>query len=157
MRSSGKLVSLSEQNLVDCSTSYGNHGCNGGLMDQAFQYIKDNNGIDTEVGYPYEGKEGRCRYTEEAHGASASGFVDVPRGDENALKVAVATNGPVSIAIDASHKSFQMYKHGVYVEPECSPTALDHGVLIVGYGQSEYEGDYWIVKNSWGPKWGEDG
>lgn len=156
-RSSNGLTSLSEQNLVDCSTSYGNHGCNGGLMDQAFQYIKDNEGIDTEQSYPYEGTEQMCRFRKEGLGATDVGFTDIPTGDEDALKLAVATVGPVSIAIDASHKSFQLYKKGVYVEPDCSASALDHGVLIVGYGVDEDGQDYWLVKNSWGPKWGEKG
>lgn len=156
-RRDGVLVSLSEQNLIDCSGKYGNDGCNGGLMDNAFQYIKDNGGVDTEKTYPYEAMDDTCRYNPKNKGATDKGFVDIPTGDEEKLKLALATIGPVSVAIDASHQSFQLYSEGVYDEPECDSQQLDHGVLAVGYGTDEDGNDFYIVKNSWGHTWGDAG
>jgi len=121
-KATGQLVSLSEQNLVDCSTKQGNQGCNGGLMDYAFEYIKVNNGIDTEKSYPYQAADHPCRFKAADVGATDTGFVDVKTKDESALQQAVATIGPISVAIDASHASFQLYKRGVYNEARCSQT-----------------------------------
>jgi cathepsin L len=152
----GNLVSLSEQNLVDCSVAQGNQGCNGGLMDQAFQYIITNMGIDTEKSYPYTATgPNQCMFNARNVAATLSSFVDVSSGDEGALQQAVVLT-PVSVAIDASQQSFQLYSGGVYNEPACSSTQLDHGVLAVGYGSQDGT-DYWIVKNSWGVNWGLSG
>jgi len=150
-----KLVSLSEQNLMDCSWSQGNQGCNGGLMTQAMQYIISNGGIDTESSYPYTAEDGTCTYQASNSGSTLTAFNNVASGDENALQTSVYT-GPTSIAIDASQSSFQFYSSGVYSDPNCSSTQLDHGVLAVGWGTSSSQA-YWIVKNSWGTDWGQSG
>jgi len=155
-----KLVSLSEQQLVDCSKAEGNKGCEGGLMDNGFKYIIKNKGIDTEESYKYTAKTGhKCKAAKGTVGAAMSSLVDVKRGDIDALESALATIGPISVAMDASHMSFQHYKTGVYSEPKCSSIRLDHGVLAVGYGSGSVEdaGDFWIIKNSWGTVWGDEG
>jgi cathepsin L len=155
-RATQRLVSLSEQNLVDCSTAQGNQGCNGGLMDQAFRYIISNHGIDTEASYPYSATgPNACRFNRANVGATIASYHDVSQGDENALLNAVY-HTPTSVAIDASHQSFQFYSGGVYYEPQCSAQQLDHGVLAVGYGVAGSK-DYWLVKNSWGTGWGMSG
>ncbi len=155
-KASQQLVSLSEQNLVDCSKKQGNQGCNGGLMDQAFTYIQVNNGLDTEDSYKYTARDGKCKFNAANVGATDTGFVDITAGDEDALTDALATVGPISVAIDASKSSFQLYHTGIYNEKRCSSTQLDHGVTAVGYG-SNADGDYYIVKNSWAEVWGMKG
>ena len=155
----GKLISLSEQNLVDCSDDYGNMGCDGGRQEDAFDYIKDNGGIDTEESYPYEAKDGKCRFSlTDSSGATVTGYTTISAKDEVALKQAVATVGPIAVSIDASKNSFMQYSSGVYYEPLCSSSQrnLDHAVLVVGYGTHNGR-DYWLVKNSWGEDWGMDG
>ncbi|CAF1503276.1 unnamed protein product [Adineta ricciae] len=151
-----KLVSLSAQNLIDCSDSFGNAGCNGGLNDFAFQYIKVNGGIDTEESYPYEARNGNCRFNRTNIGANSTGFRDVKVNDENALTYAVAIIGPIAVTIDASQPSFQFYKSGVYDEPKCSSTQVDHCALAVGFNATDNQ-LYYIVKNSWGTTWGQNG
>ncbi|XP_044262266.1 procathepsin L-like [Tribolium madens] len=148
------LTSLSEQNLVDCSSEYGNDGCNGGLMDSAFDYIHDN-GIMSETTYPYTGMDGSCKFDAYQSITGLSGYYDLPSGDESALQDAVANHGPIAVALDATDE-LQFYSGGVLYDTTCSAEALNHGVLVVGYG-SESGSDYWIVKNSWGSDWGERG
>ncbi|GMI96719.1 esponsive to dehydration 21B [Hibiscus trionum] len=149
----GDLISLSEQELVDCDT-YMNEGCNGGLMDYAFQFIIDNGGIDTEDDYPYTARDGRCDTNRKnAKVVSINSYEDVPANNEEALKKA-ASNQPISVAIEAGGRAFQLYQSGVF-DGKCG-TELDHGVTLVGYG-TENGKDYWIVKNSWGSNWGEEG
>ncbi|XP_068659884.1 senescence-specific cysteine protease SAG39-like [Aristolochia californica] len=153
--STGKLVSLSEQELVDCDTRGVDQGCNGGLMDDAFKFILHNGGLTTETTYPYEGVDGKCNSKKEASSAAKiSGFEDVPENSESALLKAAA-NQPVSVAIDAGGIPFQLYSGGVFTGP-CG-TSLDHGVTVVGYGTTSDGTMYWLVKNSWGSSWGEDG
>ncbi|XP_052088272.1 procathepsin L-like [Mytilus californianus] len=154
-RKTGKLVSLSEQNLMDCSSKYGNRGCNGGWVSTSFAYVKNNRGIDTENGYQYEGKVGNCRYTKSNIGATITGHMMIKQGDENQLKEAVATVGPVSACIDVD-ENFQLYKRGVFNNPSCKPYPTNHCVLVVGYG-TQSDDNYWLVKNSWGNSWGIGG
>ncbi|KDP30997.1 hypothetical protein JCGZ_11373 [Jatropha curcas] len=149
-----KLVSLSEQELVDCDTEQ-DQGCDGGLMDYAFEFIKQKGGLTTEANYPYEAEDGTCDSKKENSPAvSIDGYEKVPENDENALLKAVA-NQPVSVAIDAGGSDFQFYSEGVFTG-SCG-TELDHGVAIVGYGTTLDGTKYWIVKNSWGEEWGEKG
>lgn len=155
-RRTGKLVSLSEQNLIDCTEKYGNAGCNGGWMDNAFKYVKENGGIDQESFYPYEAHDDWCGYRADVSGATVTGWFDVAKGDEVALKAAVGSQGPVSIAIDATSQQFMLYESGIFDNPTCSNVTTDHAVLAVGYGTQKGQ-DYWLVKNSWGTSWGLDG
>ncbi|KAL5864726.1 hypothetical protein ACOSQ3_002240 [Xanthoceras sorbifolium] len=151
----GKLVSLSEQEVVDCDVKGVDEGCNGGLMDDAFKFIQQNKGLTTEANYPYKGVDGTCNAKKEAnHAANINGFEDVPSNNEKALLKAVA-HQPVSVAIDAGEGDFQFYSSGVFTGT-CG-TDLDHGVTAVGYGVNADGTKYWLVKNSWGTGWGEEG
>lgn len=147
----GKLVSFSEQQLIDCSIVYGNSGCQGGLMEAAFEYAIDK-GACTESDLPYKANGGLCSGCNTV--AHFSGCVDVTQNNQLHLKESVS-HGPVSVAIEADTLIFQFYKSGIVDDVKCG-TNLDHGVLVVGYG-SENGKDYWIVKNSWGPRWGDNG
>lgn len=155
-RAYGRLVSLSEQNLIDCSFSYGNNGCNKGFMEYAFQYIKDNGGVDIEDYYPYEGVDTEtCRFNKNEIGATISGMRFIKQGSEYDLMQAVAAIGPISAAIDSSRETFKAYAGGVYNDPECSQR-LDHAILVVGYGWENGQA-YWLIKNTWSTNWGEKG
>ena len=151
-----QLVSLSEQNLMDCSKAEGNNGCKGGLMDRAFEYIIKNDGIDTEMSYPYQAHDEICRFRASNVGATQTSYRDIMHGSISGVVEACTNIGPISVAMDASKSSFHMYKSGVYKDAVCSSTKLDHGVLVVGYGTYEGE-EYFLVKNSWGTVWGMEG
>ena len=149
----GKQVEFSEQELVSCDKV--DQGCNGGLMDNAFKWVEDNGGICSEDSYPYDSGQGQsasCHSCKVVNGSKVVSYVDV-KNSTSALAEAVSKQ-PVSIAIEADKLSFQFYRSGVY-KANCG-TNLDHGVLLVGYG-TENGLDYWLVKNSWGPSWGDEG
>jgi len=151
----GSLKEFSEQQLVDCDQV--DAGCNGGLMDQAFDWVKGNGGLCSEADYPYTSGDsaaaGQCSSSCAVDSASApTGFVDVKPKDVGALETALNV-GPVSVAV-AVNSNFQMYTSGVF-DGRCG-FQLNHGVLTVGYGTDAGQ-DFWKVKNSWGADWGEDG
>jgi len=152
----GVLTSLSEQQLLDCCTSeYGNYyssGCDGGAMDDAFSYIVNNKGLCSEAEYPFLGYDSTCKTCATKYDPLTS-YYDVTIDNEIALESAV-TSGCVSVGIEADSSSFQFYSSGIF-SSACG-TAIDHGVLLVGYGVSGTT-QYWKIKNSWGTDWGEAG
>jgi len=148
----GKLQSYSEQQLVDCSGSFGNMGCNGGLMDNAFKYI-EKNPLELESDYAYTAKQGKCQYDSSKGQGQVAAFTDVKTNSVDQLKAAL-NKQPVSIAIEADQSAFQYYTKGV-ISKGCGQQ-LDHGVLAVGYGTLDNT-DYFLVKNSWGASWGDQG
>ncbi|XP_053228363.1 procathepsin L-like [Podarcis raffonei] len=151
-----RLVSLSEQNLMDCSRKEGNKGCHGGLPSNAFEYVK-RNGINSEHTYPYKAEDRSCRFLKWDIAARCKGYVDIPAGNEKVLEKAVAFEGPVSVGVNAF--DFQFYSHGIYNNRQCGDH-LHHAMLAVGYGFERHGQrlvDYWILKNSWGLEWGENG
>ncbi|CAG7896738.1 ervatamin-B [Brassica rapa] len=147
--SGNNLVSLSEQQLVDCT-----NGCNAGRIDQAFDYMIKNGGISSDSEYPYQAKSGQCR-SDARPAIMIKGYERVPFNNENALLDAVLRQ-PVSVDIDARTDSFRHYKEGVFDARDCG-IDVNHSVALVGYGVTEDGIKYWLVKNSWGENWGEKG
>jgi len=155
----GKLLTLSEQQLVDCAGAFNNFGCNGGLPSQAFQYIMSAGGLEEEAQYPYKAKDGECQFSSEAVAAKISDEVNVTAGSETELTDAVKTHGPVSICYQVV-SDFQHYTSGVYESTKCKngPQDVNHAVLAVGYGVDDTTSKpYYLVKNSWGPTFGIKG
>jgi len=148
-----KLAAFSEQQMMDCSANYGNQGCDGGLMTNAFNYTKTH-GIEPELGYEYTASVGTCKQNPQRVAFRNTGFEEVLANNATALKAAVSQQ-PVSVGIEASSLTVQLFKSGV-ITSGCG-TGLDHGVLVVGYDTTSTGHGYWIVKNSWGPEWGLQG
>ena len=172
-RKSGNLTSLSEQDLVDCVVDC--YGCSGGWPFRAIDWVingstpnqtftntsgsgNDTNisMIDTESFYPYLGTDGSCNYSVGGRGANITGLVEIPQGNSALLQDAVLAIGPISVAIDVE-TDFQLYKSGFFETTECSTTELDHAVTVVGFGRTADGRKYYIIKNSWGTSWGQDG
>jgi len=155
-KKTNRLISLSEQQILDCSGRFGNHGCHGGYFVNTWNYLRRAGGIQTEESYPYKGYVRSCTFNRGKVVAKIRTYRYVERGNENRLKEALATVGPISVAIDAGRPGFRSYRTGVYYEQPCSTYRSTHTVLVVGYG-SENGQDYWLVKNSWGRRWGLNG
>ncbi|XP_050345063.1 digestive cysteine proteinase 2-like [Nymphalis io] len=151
----GRLLRLANQALIDCAWGFGVSGCNGGSDTGAYHWMMKY-GLPTEEEYgPYNNKDGFCRIQNMTKTYPIKGFTDVTPFSTEALKVALINHGPLSVSIDATDMLIA-YTSGIFYDPNCNPSALNHEVTLVGYG--EYEGDtYWIVKNSWGRSWGIDG
>ncbi|OON22527.1 papain family cysteine protease, partial [Opisthorchis viverrini] len=157
------LYTLSPQQLIDCSLTVGNRGCNGGNAQLAFIYVQRGGGIEREVDYPYVSDRTLrpnpfCRLEAHKVAVRVRGAVALPLYDEDALTQAVGLFGPVTILVDGSPQDFVKYKYGIYDDPACGTTLreVDHAMLLVGYGE-ERGVPYWLIKNSWGDHWGENG
>eukprot|EP01106_Pelomyxa_sp_JSP_P013229 TRINITY_DN389_c0_g1_i10.p1 TRINITY_DN389_c0_g1~~TRINITY_DN389_c0_g1_i10.p1 ORF type:complete len:279 (-),score=65.04 TRINITY_DN389_c0_g1_i10:121-957(-) len=152
-----QLLCLSEQQLVDCAgIKYGNMGCGGGMPAGGYKYVIDATGCELGTAYPYTAKRGDCVADKSQFVVGITAYTSLPSGNETALQEAVLLR-PISVGIDASLASFQLYTSGVYCPTGCSSTSLDHGVGVVGMNTDPVKGDYYIVRNSWGTSWGMQG
>ncbi|KAL6010369.1 putative cysteine protease rd19d [Asimina triloba] len=174
----GKLLSLSAQQLVDCDHTCDlkhkddcNNGCHGGLMTNAYKYLMDVGGLEEESSYPYTGKGGDCKFKPEKIAVKVVNFTNIPL-DEKEIAANLVHNGPLAASIHASgnvyycllaHILFMTYVGGVSCPLICPKKHINHGVLLVGYGSKGFSllrlgyRHYWIIKNSWGEQWGEEG
>ncbi|KAI7755578.1 hypothetical protein M8C21_009520 [Ambrosia artemisiifolia] len=163
----GKLPNLSEQQLVDCDHTCDasekdacDKGCSGGLMTNAYNYLMKAGGIQSEESYPYTGKSGECRFDPKKIAVKVANFTNIP-ADENQIAAHLVTHGPLAVGLNAVF--MQTYIGGVSCPLICSKKLVNHGVLIVGYGAEGFSilrlgnKPYWIIKNSWGKRWGEHG
>ncbi|XP_048583026.1 pro-cathepsin H isoform X2 [Nematostella vectensis] len=149
---------LSRQQLLDCTWSAGNHGCRGGFQDRTLQWIK-RNGVATKKDYGnYLAQEGfcHCGKTSNCTTHHISGFMRVKKHNPTLLKFALATHGPIASSLNADQKTFRFYSHGIYDDPKCG-RKTNHAVLTIGYGSQHSNASYWLIKNSWGHLWGENG
>lgn len=144
---------------MDCAFAQGAFGCMGGLSEYAYDAVVDNGGIATEDSYPYRAANQECRLDNSTIGATIQDYALIPRGDEEELKKVVTMKGPVSIAVDSTGYGFDDYSSGVYSDDLCGDNAEDsiHVMTIVGYGTADNGQDYWLIKNSFGSDWGDNG
>lgn len=149
----GTLVDFSEQQMLDCSSGYGNMGCSGGLMTNCYNYLKSYK-LQTYSSYPYIGYKSTCKYNSANGILNVASYVNIANGDV-AGHMNALVNGPVAVAMAASSSVFSMYKSGILSSTACG-TSLNHAVTMIGYG-TENGTNYWIIKNSWGANWGESG
>ncbi|XP_045171276.2 procathepsin L-like [Mercenaria mercenaria] len=149
------LKDLSEQNLVDCANyKYGNYGCRGGWMNNAFNYVKKY-GVDSESCYPYVAKDQTCRFKSHCRAAKDGGAQNIGKS-EHSLQSSLGSVGPIAIAMDVNNRNFWYYHKGIYDYSRCNSGRPNHAMLVVGYGKVGYK-QYWIIKNSWGTGWGDSG
>lgn len=156
-RKYGELIELSAQEIVDCSSRYGNEGCVSGVMSQSFEYMIEN-GIASDADYPYTGLNGTCPIENLKKILKIKSYVQLPSGDEHMLMKAVAKIGPISAAMEVTNNTRQFVGKSIFYDRTChrSSDYMNHAVLIVGYGS--YNGfEYWLIKNSWGESFGDDG
>ncbi|XP_069042082.1 cathepsin K-like [Lepisosteus oculatus] len=155
-KKTGTLITLSKQQLIDCSTSEGNIGCTGGHPHLSYDYIIKNGGIQAETTYPYAMQNQICTADKSKIVATLSDWKFLPIGDEQALQDALVTIGPVAVAVDGSTINFQFYRQGIFSDSKCNIWKLSHATVLIGFG-TEGSANYWTIKNSWGPYWGENG
>jgi len=160
-KKTGRMVDISEQNIVDCSDIPGyfhNSGCDGGLTQDTFDFIRYQGGVALTSDYPYKGNVGQCRYRPKSSNPTVQGWLRTEEGNEDELAAAIAEVGPITVAMNAACRAVMFYKSGVFSDPSCKSAneELDHAVLCVGYGHQDGR-DFWLIKNSWGPTWGEKG
>ncbi|XP_060846849.1 procathepsin L [Rhopalosiphum padi] len=151
-KATGELHTLSSQQIIDCSIAYGNLGCSGGSLKNTLQYLRRVGGIMQGLEYSYKAKKTLCHFKKYRAVLQISKISILPPSDEHALKVAVALIGPISVSVNANPKTFQLYSSGVYDDPACSSSIVNHAMLLVGYTKNA-----WILKNWWSSKWGDNG
>lgn len=151
-RRTGRLIQLSAQQMVDCSTTQGNLGCSGGSLRNTLRYLETSGGLMRAEDYPYANQQQRCRFIHQMAVVNVSSWNILPPKSEDALKIACATIGPLAVSINAAPRTFQLYGDGVYDDTSCASETLNHAMLLVGYTK-----EYWILKNWWGQNWGEGG
>jgi len=153
----GHLPTLSEQMLLDCAQGTGNLGCSGGNMEVTFDWILGNGGgVNTLASYPWTGTPSTCRYSASNNGAVMKAYRKIVSGSEAGL-LTLAAQGPVSVGINASPRSFAYYSSGTLNDPSCTPDAISHAVAVVGWGTDSTGQAYWLIKNQWGTSWGMEG